>query len=358
MKKLLLLSNIGSPSSTQVADVRKYLEEFLMDPLVIDIPYFFRWILVKGIIGPRRSTESAKKYNSIWTKKGSPLVVNSQNFANQLQQLLGDSYIVKFAYRYGQNRIDNVIQGLDFKSIEQVLFVPMFPQYASATTLTSLQMFESSLQKTLSAQKIDSQKISIKTVPYFYQHSFFTQAWVQQILDFVKSRSSDGKTTDTDNSLAPFYLFSFHGLPERQVLKTTGCRLSADCCQQAEQDNRVCYRAQCMQTAQRISQALGLDSKQYAISFQSRLGQAEWLKPYTSELVKDLYQQGIRRIFVISPAFVTDCLETLEELGTELKHEFENLDNSINKKTQLELVPSLNDKAFWVEGFARFIQKL
>ncbi len=356
MKTLVLLSNIGSPKSANPVDVRAYLEEFLMDPKVITLPYLLRWILVKLIIGPLRSKKSSLKYKSIWTDQGSPLLQNTNQFIEKLQSKLGSDYLVKVGYRYGQDRIDDVLQSVDWNLINKIIFIPMYPQFAQATTQTSKDFFYHTINLLVSKKVINPLHLEIKTIDSFYKKDSFIKAWVDninyQLNIFNKNKFSESSPNLTNKNI--HYLFSFHGLPEKQITSQTGCELNQNCCSQAIIDNKNCYRAHCIYTANEIAKKMNLSKDEFSISFQSRLGQAKWLQPYTSEIIKQLYEKKINHLTVISPAFVADCLETIEELGVELKEDFLHLDS----QNTFHLISSLNDFEPWVDSFAMMCKDL
>lgn len=334
-KKGLLLLNIGSPRSYEVPDVAKYLRTFLMDEDIINIPFFVRWPLVNAIIVPRRAPFSAANYKKIWMEgEGSPLTVYTQRFATQLAQELGSEYVVKIGMRYSDPSIEEALKEFAQEAVESIILAPMYPQYAEATTGSSLKEVER-LQKKLGLQ------FKTKILPPFYANK-----------EFIDPTAKVTQAT-LANKEVEHYLFSFHGLPESQVKKVQGCLVTENCCFEKNACAKKCYRAQCFATADAVANKLGLEKNQWSVAFQSRLGRGEWLKPATDDTIEKLAGQGIKKIAVICPSFVADCIETLEEIGigaAELFHE--------KGGTDYHLVPCLNDQKEWVAEFAENLAKL
>lgn len=336
MKKGVLLINLGTPNKPTTGAVRHYLREFLMDTRVIDLPAWLRGILVYGFILPFRPKQSAHAYQAIWTKQGSPLRTISEQCQQQLQQHLGNEYYVELGMRYGNPSIESALKKLQQNPIEQILVLPLFPQYSSAAT-------GSAIEKTLSLLKKQANIPSIKIIHQFYQHPEFIKAYSQHIQSF------HGNTG--------FVLFSYHGLPERQIIKNNDC-IKNTCdlkqhCPPINHNNHGCYRAQCYETSRLLANALQLKTNQYQTSFQSRLGRLPWIKPYTDEILSQLYHQGIRNLTVISPSFVCDCLETLEEIGIRAKQQWLNLGGK-----EFTLIPSLNTQSAWIAALGNIIKEL
>jgi len=334
-KKGVLLLNIGSPNSYQVPDVKKYLTRFLMDKDVINLPFILRWILVRGIIVPRRAPHSAANYKKVWIQnQGSPLTVYTQRFADKLQKHLGSDYDVKVGMRYADPDIEKALRHFKAQGIESLILVPLFPQYAAATT-------ESSLKETHRLMKELDFSVPSQTLPPFYSAEAFIDPSVRIIQETLADKKPD------------HYLFSFHGLPESHVRKNPGCLRSDDCCFEPGACAKNCYRAQCFESATRIAEDLELLDSHWSVSFQSRLGRGEWLKPATDHTLEILAQTGKKKIAVICPSFVADCIETLEEIGLGGKEVF--LENG---GEEYSLVPCLNDDNEWTEKFARLIKEL
>lgn len=330
-KKGILLVNLGTPDSPAVSDVRRYLDEFLMDPRVVDINAFGRTALVKGIIVPFRGPKSAKAYKEIWTEQGSPLMHYGVSLKNKLQKFLGEEYSVDLAMRYQNPSLESVLQRFYDQKIFDIHVVPLFPQYASATT-------GSVHEKVMNIVK-DWQIIpNIKFLNSYFDHPGMIAAYA------AKASAFDLDSFD-------HVLFSFHGLPVRQLKKSdpSGCHCQkvADCCKTMTENNEFCYSAQCHQTAYRIAEKLNIDKSKYSICFQSRLGRDPWIQPYTSAVIEHLASEGKKRILVFCPAFVADCLETVYEIADEYDEEFKAFGGEL-----VQLVPSLNDDDAWVEALA------
>ncbi len=340
----VLLINVGTPDSTSVGDVRKYLREFLGDGRVIDLPWAARKLLVNGIIAPFRAPKSAKAYRKLWTPAGSPLIVHGEALARALQARLGDDHLVLLAMRYQSPSLSGAIDRLMKERVKEIVIVPMFPQYSSAATGTALQ----------EAFRIIggyAEVPAVRTVPAFHDDPGFLDAFARRIHSCAPS------TYD-------HVLFSFHGLPDRHVQRAhTACAKSLDtrldkspvtgcACERGPYDAfPTCYKMQCHATARALAARVGLPSGQWSVGFQSRLDQ-RWLRPFSDAIVKEAPAKGIKRMLVVSPAFVADCLETVIEIGEEYAELFQE-----HGGDQLTLVPSLNAEPAWVEAFARIIQR-
>lgn len=338
MKKLLIISQIGSPDAPEAQSVGRYLKKFLMDPRIIQAPFFIRWILVNILIVPRRKKASAEKYHNIWTEKGSPLVLETEKFAKKLEIKLNQNYthdewVVCTHWRYGEEtevQLEKIKNDFKDFTFSEVYLAPMYPQYAEATMLSALDVL------TPVCRKIWSQAQLLVLKP-FYDEPEFINAWADKIR--------------TRLGVFDQILFSFHGLPEAQVLKIQGCKLDSECCKRA--DISCCYPAQCQRTVQKIVDQLGLSADQYSLSYQSRVGPTKWLGPATDLKVQELVQKnGVRSLLVVCPAFVTDGLETLEEINMELRGHFKALGGAY-----FEMSPSLNDDSQWVSGFHSIMQR-
>jgi len=325
----ILLVNLGTPASPAVADVRTYLKEFLLDPRVIDIPAIPRNLLVRGIIAPFRAPKSAKTYKAIWTANGSPLMYYSEQMAKLLQEQLGDAYVVKLAMRYQQPSLSGVLGEMERMSLSKIRIIPLFPQYAAATTGSVHQRVMEIVGKW---QTIPDMEF----INSYADHPGLIETFVE--------RASSYEVKNFDH-----VLFSFHGLPVRQLLKADFghyCQQSG-CCEVITATNFRCYGAQCHQTAHLIAGRLGLSRGQYTVSFQSRLGKTPWIQPYSAEIIEKLAKTGKKRILVFSPAFVADCLETIFEIGVEYQEDFERMGGET-----LQLVESLNDHPRWITTLA------
>lgn len=329
--KGILLVNLGTPYSYKTSDVRKYLREFLSDPRVVDINPVGRYILVNAIIAPFRSPKSAATYKKVWTDLGSPLMVYSQSLREKLQETLGNDYWVGLAMRYQNPSIETTLLEMQSKGIDQIKVIPLFPQYASATGGSV-------------NEKVMELVSQWQTIPE---------------IEFIKSYHDEPKMIETfaENGRKwglenfDYFLFSFHGLPQRQLKKAdlskSHCQGGGDCCKVITQANKNCYGAQCQATAQLIAKNLELHPNSYSISYQSRLGNDPWIGPYTSKVLKELAEKGIKRVLVFCPAFVSDCLETIYEIGMEYKEEF-----LAEGGERLQLVESLNTHPSWVNCLA------
>lgn len=335
MKKGVLLINLGSPDSPEPKDVKKYLDEFLMDERVIDVPYLLRVLLVRGIILNTRPKKSAKAYQKIWWPEGSPLIVLSKRLQEKVQEKV--SVPVALAMRYGNPSIASGLEALHQQGVDEVLLVPLYPQFAMATTETILVL----------AEQIRTKK---------YPHMAFTilPAFYNQP-DYIKDLSNSIKT-----SLEIFkhdhLLFSYHGVPERHIQKSditkSHCKIDKSCCITPSPAHEFCYRHQCYETTRQVAEFLNLEEGTYSTSFQSRLGRDPWLQPYTDATIDGLAQQGIKNLAVVTPAFVSDCLETLEEIGMEAAESFEE-----NGGEHFLSIPCLNDSDNWVKTLSRWIDQ-
>jgi protoporphyrin/coproporphyrin ferrochelatase len=330
----ILLVNLGTPDSPSVADVRKYLREFLMDARVVDIPFIARWALVNLIIAPFRAPKSAKTYQELWEERGSPLKFYGQDIEKQLQAYLGSDYEVRLAMRYQSPSIDTGLEHFRALGVKKITVVPFFPQYASATTGS---VFEKVMELVSQWQTIPE----VKFTNTFFDHPKFVEHFAQTARKYLNEETFD------------HVLFSYHGVPERQIRKGdhTGktCRFGS-CCDQLTPDNALCYRAQCFETTRQLVKALDLPQGSYTTAFQSRLGRDPWIQPYTEDLVKSLPKSGKKSVLAFSPAFVSDCLETTIEVGEEYKELFEE-----NGGHHWQLVESLNNSPLFVELIADLI---
>ena len=330
IKTGILLVNLGTPDSPETPDVRKYLLEFLTDPRVIDIPAIRRHLLVRGIIAPFRAPKSGKSYKAVWTENGSPLMHISKQLHLMMVEALGDAYQVELAMRYQNPSIASQLEKFKGKYLKKLRIIPLFPHYASASTGS----VHAEVMRILSTWQAIPQVEFVNSYP--------TDAGM--IAAFVElGRMHDLKTFD-------HVLFSFHGLPERQLLKADAhqhCLQSEECCATWGEKNQYCYSAQCHATTAALVNELGLQKGQYTICYQSRLGKTPWKKPYTSEVVHQLALEGKKRVLVFCPAFVSDCLETIFEIRVEYNEEFKAAGGQ-----ELVLVDGLNTNATWVNALA------
>lgn len=331
-KKGILLVNLGTPDSTNVADVRRYLREFLSDERVIDIHPLGRFFLVNFIIAPFRAPKSAHEYQKLWTEKGSPLKYHSVALVDLLQQELGENYHVELGMRYQNPSIQSALDNLKKHPLTSLLVIPLFPQYASATSGSVHQEVMRILAKW---------QLIPKTI---FLDAFPTQPTM--IGAFVENAEKLRSQHRYDH-----YLFTYHGLPERQLKKADPqCLASPNCCQQFSERNRLCYRAQCYETSRKLAEALGIEEKDYTVSFQSRLGKDPWIQPYTDETIEKLAENGCKKLLVFSPSFVADCLETTIEIGEAYAELFRKKGGE-----RLDLVESLNTSPTWVKALKEIV---
>ena len=309
-----------------------------MDPWVIDIPAPLRWLLVHGAILPRRPQQSAEAYRKIWTDRGSPLLTNLIDVTEKVRgHLESEGFIVESAMRYGKPSLSHALQKLAARKVDEIVLFPLYPQYSLAAT-------ESSLRACDTALKALSYAPRTTWVKPFYQHPLFIDAFAQ-----VATRELEHASYD-------HLLFSFHGLPERQIRKTDAtkqhCFATEQCCATISDANKDCYRAQCFRTAHLIAQKMGLPTQRYTVCFQSRLGNTPWIKPYTDELYRELPKRGVKRLAVMCPAFVADCLETLEEIRIRGRADF-----IAQGGEELQLVGSLNASDTWAAAVAQMVRE-
>lgn len=332
----VLLVNLGSPDAPTPRAVRRYLREFLGDPRVLDMPALGRWLLLNLVILPTRPRRSAEAYEKVWTPEGSPLLVYGRALRDALRKELGDDWCVELAMRYGVPSIDAALERLAAADVDRIVVVPLFPQYASAST-------GSALDAVYAAAAERNNVPPLAVVPSFYAEPGFVRALTAVARELPEERRPD------------HLLISFHGLPERQVKAsdTTGkhCLASETCCDAIGPANRFCYRAQCHATARALAESLGLRREHWTLSFQSRLGRTPWIKPYTDEVLPELFERGIRRLAVACPSFVADCLETIEEIGIRAREQWLELGGE-----DLVLVPCVNDHPLWVEALATWVR--
>lgn len=341
----VLLVNLGTPDSPQTPDVRKYLREFLMDKRVIDVPFLTRFFLVNGIIAPFRAPKSAKVYQKVWTDEGSPLLVYGLRVERMLQEALGASFQVVLGMRYQSPSILSALNELKDKGLEKIIVVPLFPQYASASTGS---VHDKVMEIVRTWQIIPE----IAFVQSFFDYPQFIQAFAAIGKKHLQQAEFD------------HVLFSYHGLPERQIMKgdhTGNCLQEAkknpaqageaNCCAMLHADNRSCYRSQCFATTRLLAKALDIQESDYTVCFQSRLGKTPWIKPYTDEVIKKIVKEGKKRVLTFSPSFVADCLETTIEIGEEYKELFEEAGGE-----HWQMAESLNDSPIWIEALQSIVQ--
>ena len=328
--------NLGSPDSTTVKDVRKYLNEFLMDEKVIDIPYLVRMFLVKGIIVPFRAPKSAEAYETIWTKDGSPLIVLTKALQKSVQEKF--DMPVEVAMRYGNPNPKTAFDNLLKKQpqLDEVILFPLYPHYAMSSYETAVDyMFE--------VHKKNNYSFQLKTVAPYYKDADYINALAESIKPFLQN--------DFDK-----LLFSYHGVPERHIKKgdTTGhhCLQVNDCCNVNSSAHKQCYRHQTFVTTGLTVKALGLAKEKTEQTFQSRLGRDQWLTPYTAQRLSELPKEGVKKLLVVCPAFVSDCLETLEEIAEQGKHIFLEAGGE-----HFTMIPCLNSNRLWVDTIVKLVNE-
>ncbi len=334
-EQALLLVNLGSPASTEVADVRRYLNQFLMDPYVVDLPWPLRRLLVSMIL-IKRPAQSAHAYASIWWPEGSPLVVLSKQLTDAVRPYWKEGP-VELAMRYGEPSIEGALVRLAGQGIRQVTLAPLYPQFAESTTTTAIE----EARRVIREKRLDI-KLSILQ-PFFDQPEY-----LDALVDSARPYLAQG---------FDHLLLSFHGLPERHLHKTdpTGahCLKGEDCCQRAEGAVLAsCYRAQCIQSAAAFAERAGLRDDQWSVSFQSRLGRAKWIEPYTETRLDELAASGVKKLMVMCPAFVSDCIETLEEIGDRGREQFIEAGGA-----ELQLIPCLNTHERWVQALVALCRR-
>lgn len=327
--------NLGSPDSTSRSDVKEYLDEFLMDERVIDKPYWLRLLLVKGIITPFRAAKSAEAYKTIWWEQGSPLIVLTERLQQALQQKTDMPIEISMRYRkpHPKTAYDNLLAKIP--DLEEVILVPLYPHYAMSSWETAVEYMKE-------IHKKHNYKFVLKTVPPFYKHPAYIHALAESMRPYLQD--------DYDQ-----LLFSYHGIPERHVLKTdptkSHCMQVENCCFKSSASHPTCYRHQVTITSELVAKKLGLKKDQWAQAYQSRLGRDPWLLPSTQERLPNLPKEGIKKIKVVCPSFVSDCLETLEEIEERGKEDF--LSNGGEK---YDYVPCMNVQEAWVEALMELIR--
>jgi ferrochelatase len=325
MKKGLLLINLGTPDAPDTSAVRRYLREFLADKRVITLAAPLRYLLLYCFILPFRSSRTAHAYQTIWTPRGSPLRYHSQALVDQLQKHLGSQYKVALGMRYGHPSIKDAL--LELKPCEKITILPLYPQYSSAAT-------GSSIQHVLEAMSPQTILPSIDVIRDFHNHPAYIDALTASIKPYIPNHD--------------YVLFSYHGVPEAH-LHQGGCETICPMnCPSTTINDKGCYKAQCQETTALTAQQLGLNQGNYSMAFQSRLGKLPWIKPYTDEILKELRDKGVKRLAVACPSFVTDCLETLEEIGVRLKEQWLHMGGET-----LTCIPCLNDNEQWLSAILK-----
>lgn len=334
----VLLVQLGTPDSTEVSDVRSYLREFLSDPRVLDMSTPARALLLNAVILPFRPRRSAEQYEKIWTEAGSPLTIHTEALTREVQEALGDGYRVVYGMRYKNPPLEQAVDRLIAEGCDRIVVLPLFPQYASAST-------GSALEEALRVIGRQWNVPEVVTIDDFHDDPGFIRAAAEVARPLLQGFGPD------------HVILSYHGLPEKQVKKSdpTGqwCLTRDDCCDRIVEANRFCYRAQCFATTRALAEELNLEPGSHSTTFQSRLAGQKWIEPYTDVEVSALREAGVRRLAVLTPSFTADCLETLEEIGIRLRAQWESLGGE-----DLLLVPCVNAEPGWVAGVADMIRKV
>lgn len=333
--KAILLMNLGSPDSTAVKDVKRYLTEFLMDERVIDTPYWKRALVVKGIIVPFRAPKSAEAYRSIWTPEGSPLI----NLTRELQQAVQANFAepVIINMRYGNPSTEDVLQQLhkQHPGLQEVILFPLYPHYAMSSYETAVVQV-----KEIHAKRAYASKLTI--IKPYYKEPLYITALSESMQPYLESGYDK-------------ILFSYHGVPERHILKgditKCHCLKTGNCCSVPSPAHEFCYRHQCFATTELVMNKLNIPADKAELTFQSRLGRDPWLKPYTAQRLAELPKEGVKKLLVVCPAFVSDCLETLEEIAEEGKHIFQEAGGE-----SFTMIPCLNTHPLWVNAVTSWIK--
>ena len=333
--KGVLLVNLGSPESPNPKDVKNYLGEFLMDERVIDVPKWARTLLVKGIILNTRPKASAKAYKKIWWEEGSPLIVLSERLKEKLQKEI--DLPIALAMRYGNMSIKNGLQELSDKGVTDVFMIPLYPQFAMATTETILVLADQLQQEFFPHMNLES-------LPPFYNNPEYIKVLSESIKSYLKGKDYE------------HLLFSYHGIPERHIRKSditkSHCKMDKSCCSTPSEAHAYCYKHQCVEVTRLVCEYLKLDPDAFSTSFQSRLGFDPWLRPYTDRTIERLGKEGIKNMAIVTPAFVSDCLETLEEIAMEGEEIFHEAGGK-----NFTTIPCLNDNSEWVKLLAKWIEE-
>lgn len=334
-KKGALLVNLGSPDSTDPKDVKKYLDEFLMDPRVIDVPYWLRSFVVRGIVLNTRPKKSAEAYSKIWWDEGSPLIVLSERLREKVDQQTGIP--IALAMRYGKMKMIEGLQELKDQGVTEVLLVPLYPQFAMATTETIMVLAEELRKEFFPEMTFDS-------IPAFYNKPEYIEVLSQSIAEKLEGLDYE------------HLLFSYHGVPERHIKKRditkSHCKVDKSCCVTHSPAHQFCYRHQCYEVTRLVGEKLGLQQGTFSTTFQSRLGFDPWLQPYTDRTIEKLGLSGVKKMAIVTPAFVSDCLETLEEIAMEGEEIFHEVGGK-----EFTTIPCLNDRDDWVRVLSGWIDR-
>lgn len=332
----ILLMNLGSPASPETKDLKPYLSEFLMDERVIDVPYLLRSILVKGIIVPFRASKSAAKYKTVWTKEGSPLVAHTVKLTQKVRERFPEP--VYYCMRYGSPATADVLKKMHEENpgLNKIIFLPLYPHYAMSS-------YETGVVQVEEMHKAAGYTSSLNIIPPFYNNRSYISALSNAIEPFLEKEYDH-------------ILFSYHGIPERHVKKTdcTGmhCLKTENCCSVHSAAHAFCYRHQVITTTELVTDKLKIDKNKYSFSFQSRLGRDAWLKPFTTKQLEHFPKLGIKKLLIVCPAFVSDCLETLEEIEKEGAEDFIKAGGE-----RLTMIPALNENTDWIDCLEELIKK-
>lgn len=333
-KRAVLLANLGSPDAPETEPVRRYLNQFLMDPYVIQLPWLLRRLIVSLFVLPSRPKDSAEAYRSVWTEEGSPLLVLSERLKKAVEQKIDPP--LALAMRYGQPSIEQQLLNLcQDQTIQEVLFIPLYPHFADSTITTSVE----EARRVIRQHNLD---ITLRTIDPFYDNPDYIEALLQSAQPYLEQNYDH-------------LLFSYHGLPESHITKLdksgSYCLKQENCCQLPHPAHKTCYRHQVMRTTECFVEKAQLPAERYSVAFQSRLGRAKWLEPNTEDRLVELARNGAKNVLVICPAFVTDCLETLEEIAIRGEEVFKKAGGE-----SLTLIPCMNDHPAWVNVLADWCQ--
>lgn len=335
--KAIILMNLGSPNSTNVKDVKRYLNEFLMDEKVIDVNYLLRLFLVKGIIVPFRAAKSAHAYKTVWMDDGAPLIIFTKKLQQALEQKI--NLPVEIAMRYGNPHPARIFEKLMQRvtNLTEVILFPLYPHYAMSSYETAVEYAKKIHQK-------NNYPFKLKIVEPYYNNANYIHALAESIKPFLQNGFDK-------------LLFSYHGIPEKHIFKSDvtkhHCLQINNCCNVASPAHEKCYRHQTFTTTNLVVNELNLPEEKFEQTFQSRLGKDEWLKPYTAKRLQELPQEGIKKIAVVCPAFVSDCLETLEEIAIQGKEIFLRAGGE-----SYTVIPCLNANELWVNTIEKLIEEL
>lgn len=333
-KQAVLLVNLGSPDSPSVPDVRRYLREFLMDGRVLDAPWPIRFCVVNFAILPSRPKQSAEAYHTIWTPEGSPLVVTSKRVQALLQARV--EVPVELAMRYQNPSIPDALAKLAAEQVDDLLLICLFPHYAMSSFETAVERVKEVAQKLAPAMQVRVQPPCFEDPDYIEALAGNAQPYLERPFDHL--------------------LFSFHGIPVRHLRKSdpTGrhCQQVPDCCNRPSPAHDTCYRAQCFRTVKAFVQRTGLPADKYSVSFQSRLGREPWLTPYTDHVLEEMPGRGIKHLLIMCPAFVSDCLETIEEIGLRGRETFLKAGGE-----SFALIPCLNEHPLWIQALEGMVKR-